>query len=140
VDEEGLALTSKGKGKAKKKGGKKKKDIDFSKVKCFQCHKMRHFASQCPEKKKNQPQMAISTAMDEFAKSFEEDFCFIACMFSTAVSNMWFVDSGASCYMTGPKEFFTRLQEGSVNLVIALEHDRRKGLAQFRFIGRRVNH
>jgi hypothetical protein len=33
VDEEGLALVSKGKGK-KKKGGKKK-NIDFSKVKCF---------------------------------------------------------------------------------------------------------
>jgi hypothetical protein len=43
LDEEGLALASKGKGK-KKKGGKKK-DIDFSKVKCFQCHKMGHFSS-----------------------------------------------------------------------------------------------
>jgi hypothetical protein len=33
VDEEGLALASKAKGKTKKKGGKK--NIDFSKVKCF---------------------------------------------------------------------------------------------------------
>jgi hypothetical protein len=73
VDEEGLALASKGK---KKKGGKK--DIDFSKVKCFQCHKMGHFASQCPEKKKkNKPQMAASAKVEEFAKSFEEDFCFV---------------------------------------------------------------
>jgi hypothetical protein len=76
VDEESLALASKGKGKEKKKGGKKK-DIDFSKVKCFQCHKMGHFASQCPKKKKkNQPQMAASAAVDKFAKSFEDDFCF----------------------------------------------------------------
>jgi hypothetical protein len=34
VDEEGLALASKGKGKMEKKGGKKK-NIDFFKVKCF---------------------------------------------------------------------------------------------------------
>jgi hypothetical protein len=41
VDEEGLALASNDKEK-KKKGGK---NIDFSKVKCFQCHNMGHFAS-----------------------------------------------------------------------------------------------
>jgi hypothetical protein len=63
--------------------------------------------------------------VDEFAKSFEEDFCFIACMSSATVSDMWFVDSGASCHMTGRKEFFTRLQEGGVNLVIELGDDRR---------------
>ena len=45
-EEEGLALAGKAKGKKKRKGGKK--NIDFSKVKCFQCHKMGHFASQCP--------------------------------------------------------------------------------------------
>ena len=44
VDEEGLALASKGKGKQKKKKGGKK-NIDFSKVKCFKCHKMGHFVS-----------------------------------------------------------------------------------------------
>jgi hypothetical protein len=109
-EEEGLVLTGKEKGKKKRKGGKK--NIDFSKVKCFQCHKMGHFASQCPERKKKKPQMAASTIVDEFAKSFEEDFCFIACMSSTTVSDMWFVDSGASCHMTGRKEWFTRLQEG----------------------------
>jgi hypothetical protein len=71
------------------------------------------------------PQMAASAAVDEFAKHFEEDFCFIACMSSATVSDMWFVDNGASCHMTGRKEFFTRLQEGGVNLVIELEDDRR---------------
>ena len=44
VDEEALALTGKSKGKVKrKKGGKK--NLDMSKVKCFICHKQRHFAS-----------------------------------------------------------------------------------------------
>jgi hypothetical protein len=74
VNEEGLALASNGKGKEKKnKGGKK--NIDFSKVKCFQCHKMGHFASQClKKKKKNQPQMAGSTTVDEFSKASRRIF------------------------------------------------------------------
>jgi hypothetical protein len=82
VDEEALALASKGKGKSKNKGSGKKKNIDFSKVKCFQCHKFGHFASQCPEKKKSKPQMSTSAGVEEFAKSFEEDFFLIACMSS----------------------------------------------------------
>jgi hypothetical protein len=63
--------------------------------------------------------------VEEFAKSFKEDFCFIACMSSATVSDMWFVDNKASCHMTRRKEFFTRLQEGGVNLVIELEDDMR---------------
>jgi hypothetical protein len=122
-EEEGLALTGKTKGKKKRKGGKK--NINFSKVKFFQCHKMGHFASQCPERKKKKPQMAASIAIDEFAESFEEDFCFIACMSSTTVSDMWFVNNGASCHMIGHKEWFTRVHEGGVNLVIELWDDRR---------------
>jgi hypothetical protein len=45
--------------------------------------------------------MAASSVVDEFDKSFEEDFCFVACMSSTTVSDMWFVDNGASCRMIG---------------------------------------
>jgi hypothetical protein len=43
-----LALKSKNKGKEKKKKGGKKKNIDFSKVKCFWFHKLGHFSSQYP--------------------------------------------------------------------------------------------
>ena len=53
VDEEALALTGKSEGKAKrKKGGKK--NLDMSKVKCFICHKQRHFASQCPDQEEEE--------------------------------------------------------------------------------------
>jgi hypothetical protein len=60
VDEEGLALASKGKGNPKKKDSRKKKNIEFSKFNCFQCHKFGHFASLCSEKKKSKPQMVAS--------------------------------------------------------------------------------
>ena len=84
---------------------------------------MGHFASQCLERKKKKPQMAASATVDEFAKSFEENLCFIACMSSTVVSDMWFANSGASCHMTRRKEWFTKLQEGGINLVIELGDD-----------------
>ena len=42
-DEEDAALAS-------KKQPKKKKDL--SKIKCFQCSEMGHFANHCPEKKR----------------------------------------------------------------------------------------
>jgi hypothetical protein len=85
---------------------------------------MGHFASQCLERKNKNPNMAASAVVDEFSKSFEDDFCFMACMSSTVVSDMWFVDSVASCHMTGCKEWFTRLQEGGINLIIELGDDR----------------
>jgi hypothetical protein len=98
-DEENLALAGKGKFRGKKgpsggqtsKGEKKK---DFSKVKCFACHKPGHFASQCPNKKKGnkKSQMAASasTEVDEFAARFENEFSLIACLSSSASS----VESG----------------------------------------------
>jgi hypothetical protein len=130
IVDEALALASKGKGKPKKKdsesgaGGKKKK-IDLSKVKCFQSHKFGHFSSQCPKKKKSKPQMVASIGVENFCKSFEEDFCLIACMLSSVVTGVWYVDSGASCHMIGHKEFFSSLQEGGVNLHIEMGDDAR---------------
>ena len=78
--QEALALTRKSKCRAKrKKGGKKK--LDMSKVNCFICHKQRHFASQCPDKKKkSNTQMTGSVEVDEFNRNFDGEFCLIACM------------------------------------------------------------
>ena len=106
MDEESLALAGKSKGKEKKKKGGKKY-LDMSKVKCFICHKQRHFASPCSNrKKKNNTQMVGSAKVEEFNRNFDEEFCLIACMASTTCSSISYVDSGASCHMTRQKRFF----------------------------------
>ena len=76
-----MALTTKGKKKNKKgpkKGEAKQQDgqkNDLSTVKCFACHKMGHYAGQCPnKKKKKQQQTTASAEVDDFTARFQSEF------------------------------------------------------------------
>ena len=69
--------------------------------------------------------MANSAEVEEFSKNFDEGFCFIACMASTTASDIWYIESGAYCHMTGHKRFFKSLLEGGVNIHIELGDDAR---------------
>jgi len=56
LDEENCTLAAKakqGKNKKASHSGAKGKKQDMSKVKCFHCHQHRHYATNCPQKKKN---------------------------------------------------------------------------------------
>ena len=55
-DEENCTLAAKakkGKNKKSSQSGAKGKKQDMSKVKCFHCHQHEHYATNCPQKKKN---------------------------------------------------------------------------------------
>jgi hypothetical protein len=64
--------------------------------------------------------MAATTDMDAFAARFEDEFSLLACLSTSMVTGMWYIDSGASCHMTGVHEYFNNLREYNANFNIVL--------------------
>ena len=113
-DEEDYTLAAKArKGKGKEKAsqsGADGKKRDMSKVKCFHCHDHGHYATNCPQKKKNK-QVAGAVVGEALASHFEMYFSLIACMVSSALGSGWYFDSGASFHMIGDVNLFSELVE-----------------------------
>ena len=115
-DEENIALVSKtrkGKGKvshsksSSSQGGKK---IDKSKVRCFHCYEVGHYATNCAQKK-SENGFSRGSDGEALASKFELDFTLIACIVSSMVGCVWYLDSGASFHMTDDKNLFSTLEE-----------------------------
>ena len=91
----------------------------MSKVKCFQRHKHVHYASNFRQKKKKNKDLR-SLAGEALASQFELEFSLIACMVSSALGLVWYLDSGASFHMTGDKELFSSLEEKDLQMHIEM--------------------
>lgn len=74
----------------------------MSRVKCFHCHEHGHYATNCPQMKKNKKASGSRTSED-LALQFELEFSLITCMVSSVMGSGWYLDSGASFHMTGNK-------------------------------------
>ena len=129
-DEENLALESKarkGKGKASHSkqssshGGKK---IDKSKVRCFNCHEVGHYATNCPLKKSKKGSSEGSEG-EALTSQFELDFTLIACMVSLMIGCSQFLDNGASFHMTNDKSLFNTLEEKDLQMCMEMGNDER---------------
>eukprot|EP00253_Pinus_taeda_P013425 PITA_13425 len=124
-DEEIMALASKerkGKGKASHSksnsshGGKKG---DMYKVRCLNCHKMEHYATKFPSKKTKKGSLEGSEG-EALASQFKMDFTLIACMVSSMMGSIWYLDSGASFHMTGDTSLFSALEEKDLKMRIEM--------------------
>ena len=87
-------------------------------MKCFHCHEHGHFATNYPQKKKNK-----KAAGEVLASQFELDFFLIACLVSSYMGSVWYLDSGASFHMTRDKELFSDLEEKDLQMHIEMGDD-----------------
>jgi hypothetical protein len=137
--EEHSALASRFKGKKKGtfqkgsqwkpniKGTFKGKNIDTSKIKCFSCNKLGHFAKDCWFRKKypRKGKHHASTVEDDESKRNQKSPSnekenrkeyYLVSALSSSVSTgpkTWLVDSGASKHMTGYKEILSDFETKS---------------------------
>jgi len=96
----------------------------MSKVKCFHCHQHRHYATNCSQKKKDK-QAAGFSAGEALASQFELDFSLIACLVSSVMGSVWFLDSGASFHMMGDRDLFSDLEDKDLGVHIEMGDDGR---------------
>jgi hypothetical protein len=99
---------------------------DVSKVRCYSCQKLGHYAFQCPHRKEKGKHHAH--AMDtETNESKDEDYVFVSTLRGTITqgNDTWLVDSGASKHMTGFISSLTNLTEKSTSLQVELGDDSR---------------
>ena len=102
-------------------GGKK---VDKSEVRCFNCHEMGHYATNCPSKKSKKGSSEGSEG-EALASQFEMEFTLIACMVSSMMGCVWYLDSGASFHMTSDKNLFSALEEKDLKMHIEMGDDGR---------------
>ena len=100
----------------------KKERRNMSRVKCFHYHEHGNYASNCPQKKKNKKASGF-VASEALASQFDLDFSLIACMVSSEMGSVWYLDSGASFHMTGDKEIFSSLEEKDLQMHIEMGDD-----------------
>jgi len=82
---------------------------------------MGHYVTNFPFKKSKKG----SSEGEALSSQFEMDFTLIACMVSSMLGCVWYLDSGASFHMTGDKILFSALEEKDLKMRIEMGDDRR---------------
>ncbi|KAJ7559492.1 hypothetical protein O6H91_04G087500 [Diphasiastrum complanatum] len=118
-DDKALFIKSKGKSKKNQFKGEdqegsssatrsSKPKKDKSKIKCYFCSKMGHYASECFKRKQAQSQENLGQEEEE---SSHEDSLMMSSFSSSSMrgEDPWWIDSEASPHMTSKREYFSTL-------------------------------
>lgn len=105
-----------GRGRGRGFGGR-----DASKIQCFRCDKMGHYASTCPdrllklqevqEQEKDDTQSADELMIHEIVYLNEDKVVPSRFEVHDEQENMWYLDNGASNHMTGDRRYFTKIND-----------------------------
>ena len=105
----------------------------MSRVKCFHYHEHANYDINYPQMKKNKKDSG-SAAGEALASQFELEFSLIACMVSSALGSVWYLDNGASFHTMGDKELFSSLEEKDLQMHIKMGDDGRYNAIKIRTI------
>ena len=83
---------------------------DMSKIKCFHCHELGHYATKCLHKKASKKPSG-GAASEALASQFELDFTLVSCMVTLMMGTVWYLNSGTFFHMTKNKYLFIDLEE-----------------------------
>ena len=120
--------------KVKTSAGFKGKKFDISKVKCFSCQKLGHFAKDCRSKKQKRGfkgKFHASTAIEEEPKSSsspqdkKKEYLLVLALSGNIVNNKdtWLVDSGASRHITGYKKILSNFRKKNFSVQVELGNE-----------------
>ena len=91
----------------------------MTKVKCFHCHELGHFAINFLLKK-SKKKSSGGVMGEALASQFKLEFSLIACRVSSMMGSVWYLDHGAPFHMTDVSD----LEEKDIPMHIEMGDDR----------------
>ena len=92
---------------------------DMSKIKCFNFHEFRNYATK-HQHKRSSKKTSRGVEGTTLASHFELDFTLIACMASTMMGSVWYLDSGDSFHIMGNREILSDVEEKDLQMHIEM--------------------